>query len=103
MWLATRPKNIGEWAQSGLITNITNLGNWYCELPKSLWPNDPEIIKQMKKDISRDPIHKDRRQEIVMIGNFKEGDIQAITKALNKCLLTSKEMKIYMSGNCSIW
>ena len=44
MWLATRRRNMGEWAQAGLMLTITNNGNWYCELPKSMWPTDPEII-----------------------------------------------------------
>ncbi len=38
-----------------------------------------------------------------MIGNFKENDQKIITKELNKCLLTQKEMKIYNQGTCTVW
>ncbi|KAJ3078337.1 hypothetical protein HK102_004566 [Quaeritorhiza haematococci] len=96
IWIATRPKNIGEWSQAGMMITIGNGGNWFCELPDDMWPEDEtnrqEILKEFEGDLG------DRRQELVLIGQFEEGDKEGIKEALERCLVTKKEWNMCLKG-----
>ncbi len=88
IWIATRPKNKGEWSQAGLMLTIKNGGRWFSEIPASAWPKNPEIRRKIKQDFDREV--DDKRQELVFIGQFSGVDKDWIHKSLSKCLLTSK-------------
>ncbi|CAD6887407.1 unnamed protein product [Tilletia controversa] len=97
-WVATRPYLFGEWSSAGLYLTLNGGGRWRCELPREMWPQDPEIIKSIEKDFQAP--WGDRRQELVFIGqNMKpdpdtpgsEGAEVLIRRALEECLLTDEE------------
>lgn len=98
IWLATRPKSMGEWSQSGLVLTATNYGPWFCDIPEELMPDDPAVLAAVKKDFVE--VWGDKRQEIVIIGTFedKTKEKDAICAALDACLLNDKEMKKYVEG-----
>jgi G3E family GTPase len=93
IWLATRPKNSGEWSQAGLMLTIENGGNWFSELPKSMWPDSEEMVEGIMADY--DEKLGDKRQEIVFIGQFKDKEKESaeIKKAFDECLCTDEEME----------
>ncbi|KAI8831400.1 CobW/HypB/UreG, nucleotide-binding domain-containing protein [Chytridium lagenaria] len=104
LWLATRPKNLGEWSQAGLMVTIGNGGNWYSELPQAMWPPEPDIVAAIQKDM--DPVLGDKRQEIVFIGQWggeREEEKREIVEALEKCLCTDEEMKAVEKGETEEW
>lgn len=87
-WLATRGMQFGEWSQAGGILTISCGGVWFSELPREMWPEDGDVIQSIERDFVGE--WGDRRQEIVFIG---EGiDCDKISKALDECLLSDKEM-----------
>ncbi|KAE8224752.1 hypothetical protein CF319_g2414 [Tilletia indica] len=97
-WLATRPLIFGEWSSAGLYLTLQGGGRWRCELPREMWPQDPEIIKSIEKDFQAP--WGDRRQELVFIGqNMRpdpetpgsEGAEVLIRRALEECLLNDEE------------
>lgn len=92
IWLATRPQNMGEWNQAGLMLTVGNGGNWFSEIPKEMWPESEEVVKAIMQDF--DAVVGDKRQEIVFIGQFKDKarESKAIIKALDDCLCTKEEM-----------
>lgn len=88
-WLATRGMQFGEWSQAGGILTISCGGVWFSELPREMWPEDRDVIESIARDFVGE--WGDRRQEIVFIG---EGiDCDKISKALDECLLSDKDMK----------
>lgn len=105
IWIATRPKSMGEWAQAGQVLTIENQGNWYCDVPREseLWPTDPEVEASILADFDDDEAIGDKRQEIVFIGQFDEKDKDGIIKKLNSCLVTSKEWKQCQANNMENW
>ncbi|KAK0534679.1 hypothetical protein OC834_001803 [Tilletia horrida] len=96
-WLATRPLLFGEWSSAGLYLTLQGGGRWRCELPRDLWPTDPEIVRAIERDF-KGP-WGDRRQELVFIGqNMRddpltgaEGAEKRIRRALDACLLNDEE------------
>ena len=101
LWLATRPKNIGEWSQAGMMLTVSNGGNWFIDLPEEMWPTEPDVVAAVKKDFQGDL--GDKRQELVFIGQFNSQDEQLITEQLNACLLTQKELKKYKKFEMGNW
>ena len=93
MWLSEHDSFMIGFAQSGRISTIAPVMPWYTIIPKEQWgveegSEDYEVI--MSK--FQEP-HGDRRQELVFIGtNLK---VKKIKEALNKCLMTKKELKNY--------
>ncbi|PWN25135.1 cobW-domain-containing protein [Jaminaea rosea] len=93
-WLATRPSMYGEWSQAGVMLTLTGAGPWKCTVPKSSWSDDPEVIAAMEADFEGP--YGDRRQELVFIGlEMSKGGKERITEAMDKCLLTNAEMKVF--------
>jgi len=90
MWLATRPLNMGEWSQAGAILVVKNNGPWMCTLSPDQWDEDQETVIEKFSDIEE---IGDRRNEIVFIGTFEDGDRKRIQNALDECLVSDKEMK----------
>jgi G3E family GTPase len=88
-WLATRPRFVGVWSQSGGACEYRGGGIWWAAVPRGEWPIDDEIEKDIHRNW-QEP-HGDRRQEIVIIGH--DLDQTALTGLLDSALLTDAEMK----------
>ena len=82
-WLATRPDWVGEFSLAGAQARTSPLGRWWCAVPKSRWPQNPQWRATIENNW--DPIWGDRRQEIVFIGAGMNK--AAITSALDACLV----------------
>ena len=104
IWIATRPKTMGEWSQAGLMVTIGSGGNWYSELNERNWPESEEERKAIKADFA-DGVG-DKRQEIVFIGQFGiagKDSKKKLSKKLDKCLLTDQEWKSYLEEDMGEW
>ncbi len=88
-WLATRNDVTGVWAQAGGATSLEPSGMWWAAVPKRDWPKDRELRKMVEADWH--PTFGDRKQEIVFITRGR--DHAALTRQLEKCLLTDAELK----------
>ncbi|MBE7218569.1 MAG: GTP-binding protein [Caulobacteraceae bacterium] len=89
-WLATRNDRVGSWSQAGAATKVEHAGRWWATAPKSQWPDDPRWRAGMAK-LWR-PLHGDRRQEIVLIGQGM--DRQALTARFDACLISRAQFKL---------
>lgn len=87
-WLATRPEYAGNWSQAGGIARYGAAGLFWRAVPKANWPDDPEYLESIKSQWV-EPFG-DMRQELVFIGQGL--DQEAITKALDECLLSEDEV-----------
>ena len=87
-WLATRPEFAGQWSQAGGIARYGFAGLFWKAVPKSNWPTDPDYLASIEKNWV-EPFG-DMRQELVFIGQGL--DEQAVTRALDACLLTEDEL-----------
>jgi G3E family GTPase len=87
-WLASRPKFCGQWSQAGGIARYGFAGMFWKSIPKDNWPTDEESLDEIKKQWV-EPFG-DMRQELVFIG--QKLDKQAMTKALDQCLLSEEEL-----------
>ncbi|MEM8487097.1 MAG: GTP-binding protein [Bacteroidota bacterium] len=87
-WIASMPQMMLVWSHAGRFKNWNAVGNWWADVPRERWPQDP----YMQDETMRvwDNVTGDRRQEIVFIGN--EMDAEALTETLDKCLLTDAEL-----------
>jgi G3E family GTPase len=88
VWLANHPQVQGEYSFAGKHYSIIPGNPWWAEIDKADWPANLET------DIAplwHEPFG-DRQQEIVIIGQNLDKD--AVTKALEQCLLSSKEMML---------
>lgn len=79
-----------------MILTIGNNGNWFCEVPRDMWPDDDNFKKTLLLDFDEET--GDKRQELVFIGQFKGDERETITKDLDACLLTEEEMIPYLNG-----
>jgi G3E family GTPase len=87
-WLATRPEFAGQWSQAGGIARYGFGGMFWKAIPKENWPSDDEYLATIEKQWE-EPFG-DMRQELVFIGQGL--DQEAITKALDDCLLTDNDL-----------
>ena len=87
-WLATRPTFACQWSQAGGIANYGFAGMFWKAIPKENWPIDKEYLESIEKNWV-EPFG-DMRQELVFIG--QNLDHQAMTEALDSCLLTEDEL-----------
>jgi G3E family GTPase len=99
VWIGTRPVNMGEWSQAGIILTVSNGGNWFCEIPKKFWPAEEEARRGIERDFDDEVC--DKRQEVVFIGQLSNADKNGIIQSLNKCVVTDKEWKQYKSSKFS--
>lgn len=84
-----------HWSHAGKHFGIAVAGKWWATIPQEAirkFMNEQEFNRMVKDDfVSLE--WGDRRQEIVFIGaNISE---EEITKALDACLLTNSQMKVY--------
>ena len=87
-WLATRPEFAGQWSQAGGIARYGFAGMFWKAVPENKWPTDDTSLTEIKKRWV-EPFG-DMRQELVFIGQGL--DQQAMTQALDKCLLSEDEV-----------
>ena len=87
-WLASRPEFAEQWSQAGGIARYGFGGMFWKAVPRNNWPTDPDYLANIEKQWE-EPFG-DMRQEIVFIG--LELDKQAMTDALDDCLLSIDEM-----------
>jgi G3E family GTPase len=113
VWMATSKSAAYFLSHAGQFIEISALGRWWADINRKDWPLD------MEQDILADypeassgaasgsviagaSNHGDRRQEIVLIGQFARdhrgdptGEEDKITRLLDSCLLTDDEMTTY--------
>ena len=87
-WLATRPEFAGEWSQAGGMARYGFAGMFWKSVPKENWPTDEDYLASIEEHWE-EPFG-DMRQELVFIGQDLDKD--AITEALNECLLREEEV-----------
>jgi G3E family GTPase len=87
-WLATRPRNAGQWSQAGGIAHHGMAGVFWKAIPEHRWPEDPET-RQFIMDKWQEPFG-DMRQELVFIGQHL--DQARMRDALDACLLSEAEL-----------
>jgi G3E family GTPase len=87
-WLASRPQFAGQWSQAGGIARYGFAGMFWKAVPESNWPTEEEYLASIRKNWV-EPFG-DMRQELVFIGQGL--DEQAITQALDDCLLSEEEV-----------
>ena len=86
VWLANCPQLQGEFSLAGNHYSLLPGNPWWAEIDKSHWPEN------LERDIAplwHEP-YGDRQQELVIIGQTL--DKEAITNALNECLVSEEEM-----------
>ena len=88
-WLATRPSQMGSWSTAGAMLTLGSEMPWFCCIPESDWNADDDTTAAIRKDFEGE--WGDRRQELVFIGEAL--DVEGLTRALDGCLLSGKEMK----------
>lgn len=86
-WIATRSDWVGLWSQAGTTCALEPGGRWWATVPRSEWPQEPEVIAQIEKECQG--AYGDRRQELVFIGIAM--DEAALRAGLDRCLLTDAE------------
>jgi G3E family GTPase len=90
-WLATRPSQMGSWSTAGAMLTLGSEMPWFCCIPESDWNADDDTTAAIRKDFEGE--WGDRRQELVFIGEAL--DVEGLTRALDGCLLSRKEMEIW--------
>jgi G3E family GTPase/ADP-ribose pyrophosphatase YjhB (NUDIX family) len=88
IWLANCPQLQGEFSLAGNHYSLLPGNPWWAEIDKSHWPEN------LERDIAplwHEP-YGDRQQELVIIGQSL--DKEAITQALNECLVSESEMEL---------
>ncbi|MCP4833435.1 MAG: cobalamin biosynthesis protein CobW [Phycisphaera sp.] len=89
LWLASRPRHCGVWAQAGASLQIDSGGLWFAAVDRAYWPDDPTTRDWV--DGNWDAEVGDCRQEIVFIGVAM--DRQGIEAMLDAALVTNEEMR----------
>eukprot|EP00580_Thalassiosira_gravida_P019206 CAMPEP_0201658390 /NCGR_PEP_ID=MMETSP0494-20130426/1280_1 /ASSEMBLY_ACC=CAM_ASM_000839 /TAXON_ID=420259 /ORGANISM="Thalassiosira gravida, Strain GMp14c1" /LENGTH=1004 /DNA_ID=CAMNT_0048135371 /DNA_START=191 /DNA_END=3205 /DNA_ORIENTATION=- len=85
-WLSTFPQLQGDFSLAGHSFSLVPGNPWWAEIDKEHWPpNLEEAIAPLWKEP-----YGDRQQEMVIIG--QQLDQEAITNALDSCLLSEDEM-----------
>ncbi|DBA81158.1 TPA: hypothetical protein ACH3X2_007121 [Trebouxia sp. C0005] len=86
-WIARRDDMMGEWSSAGNILKLTCGGPWFAALPQEAWPDID--VSEVLKDFEEP--HKDRRQELVFIG--QDLNRCAIVDALDNCLCSDRDFR----------
>ena len=97
VWLAGRDKQLGDWSQAGAVGQFNCGGGWMSTLPSEFWPPEGTPERDMIMKDFEGPVLKDRRQEIVFIGQSL--DQAAIERALDACLVTREEAGAVAAGH----
>mmetsp|Transcript_9348 Transcript_9348/g.12314 ORF Transcript_9348/g.12314 Transcript_9348/m.12314 type:complete len:590 (-) Transcript_9348:244-2013(-) len=96
VWLANTDVAALYWSHAGAGFELAFMGRWWDSLPRNEWPvgSEQAILEDFEGE------YGDRRQELVFIGlNLKAPGVEnTIRKALDDCLLTDEEVKIYQEN-----
>jgi G3E family GTPase len=95
LWMATRPGRRAIFHQAGKQCRLTPGAVWWIDTPHAEWPKEADALAAIKAEWG--PEHGDRRTVLVLIG--QQLDQAAMTKALERCVLTDSEM----SGGQQRW
>eukprot|EP01006_Ploeotia_vitrea_P035435 TRINITY_DN65875_c13_g1_i1.p1 TRINITY_DN65875_c13_g1~~TRINITY_DN65875_c13_g1_i1.p1 ORF type:complete len:437 (-),score=68.10 TRINITY_DN65875_c13_g1_i1:158-1435(-) len=90
-WVATHNTHYGDWSQVGSAVELDGGDAWYCEVPKEQWElkGSQKAISHIESEFDPDPRIKDRRQEIVFIG--QKMDQKKVEALLDSALLNDDE------------
>jgi G3E family GTPase len=88
LWIATRPAQSAIFHQAGKQMSLSPGAPWWALVPEDQWPDDPLAVTEIRA--GWDPEWGDIGTELVLIG--LRLDQRGLTRALNACLLTDKEM-----------
>lgn len=91
VWLSNSHAQIFYWALAGKYFEMKQYASWWQTLGEEEWPAEQKEVDEIMKDF--DGEFGDHRQELVFIG--VKMDEVGITKLLDECLLTDKEMDAY--------
>jgi len=93
-WLAHHYSFMIGYARNGRIGSLHPIMSWCALIPKDQWgvPTDSKDYKVITSKF--DGEQRDHRQEIVFI-DMKDLKVDVVTKALDGCLMTKKELKKY--------
>ena len=89
-WLASRSEWMGCLSGAGKLMNIEPAGRWWAALPRSRWPLDGKLRRDI--DAKWQEPWGDRHQEIVFIGD-RHLDEVAVRKSLDACRLNFTETR----------
>ena len=92
-WVGNDHRIAYQWAQAGLISNITIMGRWFASVLEENW-----ISGALRPDQQHDwdPVFGDREQLIVFIGQDMDED--KIRKELDSCLLNDEMAKLCLES-----
>jgi G3E family GTPase len=82
---------MGSWSTAGAMLTLGSEMPWFCCVSEEDWGADKETLVAIKNDMEGE--WGDRRQEMVFIG--EKLDVDGLTKTLDACLLSIKEMKTW--------
>ena len=104
-WLATRPMQLGNWAQAGTMLTIDCAGVIGSADEED---NNEDISDLTKKDSDRKEENTslepaEPQQELVFIGDFIGDENMLLKKDLDSCLLSDSEMDFFKNGNLVIF
>jgi len=88
LWIATRPTQSAIFHQAGKQMTLSPGSRWWALVPEEHWPQDPAALAEIRA--GWDPEWGDIGTELVLIG--LRLDRRVLTRALNACLLSDKEM-----------
>lgn len=98
VWLASRPKDVLLWQQSGSQIALELTGYWRAEIVQNrdgkLLDEEVNHLKELLK--AKHPLFGDRHNELTLIGLATERD--AFTAALKEALCTDEEIEAWQRG-----
>lgn len=100
-WLATRPDQLGSWAQAGGMLAIDCAGTLDDE---EVDEDDDKEEKQDRPEVKAKEEQESTnktQQQLVFIGSFVGEDKTLLEKDLDSCLLSDAEMALFEDGNLS--
>ncbi|RKN76979.1 GTP-binding protein [Ulvibacterium marinum] len=97
-WLSSRPDQALVWSTAGGSTKVDPAGVWWASMPFSERINYASFVNNQKLIESEwaTPFG-DRKIELVLIGQHL--DVPSITKQLEECLLSDREVIDWKRGN----
>lgn len=87
-YVGSQMSRVFQWSQAGGSGRYEIFGRWWDSVPRSQWPDDPEMLEVIKKDWH--PQFGDRRQMLVFIG--VRLDREGMEAKLEACLMTDAEL-----------
>jgi G3E family GTPase len=100
-WLASRPTDVLNWSQAGGSLRYETIGTWWAGKPLHQRIQNPYFMENREAiEENWDHVWGDRKQELVFIG--QKINHEAITRALERCLLRDWEEDMYWDGEAFV-